>query len=555
MSQNFNKLEIRTLILNTINSFNDETSDAEFEANINFIVAAINTFNSEGKKFVCELLLKELAIRDGQQLDAIKFLLAEIATLEYVEDVAWKMLYNPDLTDIQKERYLQLLRALGGKIDVNELMNCINDIDAVVDEQAKSLLEVATVNPEAQIDFLDFLMSLPSTEQIILLKSLSEDFKGDEMANMLSPCLRIDLDKNVKKEVLSIMAQIPSYLSVKPLKTYISSSGDEDLKRSALLTLNQIKASGIDIDDEDILNLRENEICKDTTFHKAFLSQVDGCGNQGLIFSRITKSGKIIMFSTVINITDGIMDCFGLYHISETDFKKVITRFKANDTVVPITAEVAKYLLNQAEKNSSSFNSNLPYEYFCWSVYTCDIEENPIDYNSLLLENIEISESTLYKIYNTGDFDSWFFEYDDNTTVRDFINFAVEAGLNAQNPSELLEDKLDDIYQKVFTAERINTYTNMLKMSAFIFYLNNNFEMANIIMNVAKSLQEGNTIFLKDVLRRSVLQNLANIIAKEGDESEYNIFINQDDILKVSPEEAFKILKKYESYWDGIAYE
>ena len=555
MSQSFNKFDIRTLILNTINSINDETSDDEFESFNKLIVSAVNSFSNDAKKFVCELLLKELAIREGMQLDAIKFLLAEIATLENIEDAAWKMLYNPDLSDMQKERYLQLLRALGGKIDVNELMNCIDDIDAVVDEQAQNLLEIATVNPEAQIDFLDFLMSLPSTEQLILIKSLAEDFKGDEMANMLTPCLRIDLDKTVKQEILSIMGQIPSYLTVKPLKNYICSSGDEDLKRAALLTLNQIKASGIDIDDAKILNLRENEICRDTRFHKAFLSQVDGCGNQGLIFSRITDNGNIIMFSTVINCQDGIMDCFGLYHITENDFKKVITRFKANDTVVPVTAEVAKYLLNNAEKLSASSHSALPYEYTCWNVYTCDIEENPIDYNSLFIDDVEITEKTLYKLYDTGNYDSWFFEYDDNVEVRNFINHAVEIGLNAQNPMELLEDKIDDIFFKVYSKEKIRMYSNMLKMSAFIFYLNNNFEISNIAMNVSKSIEEGNTLFLKDILRRSVLQNLANIIAKDGEEQEYNLFVSHDDVLNISAEEAFNILKKYESNWDGVVYE
>ncbi len=551
MPEKLNKLQIRAMVFDIIKSYN---YDADFESELH--KENMRKLNSiEDKKFACEILLKELVLHEGFELDVIKYLIADFASLEMIENTIWEILYNPEIPDRQKEIYLQLLRAFGGKVDINELMNCMDDVESVVDEQTQGLLEIAAVNPEAQVDFLDFLMSLPAKEQILLLKSLSEDFKGDEMANMVTPCLRIDLEKEVKEEVLNIMRKIPSYLSVKPLKNFISSSGDEDLKKSALLTLNQIKASGIDIDNKEILNYREDTICKDSSFFKAFLSQVDGCGNQGLIFSRINSRNKIVMFSTVINVTDGIMDCFGLYDISENDFLKVVTRFKAHDYVIPITAEVAKYKLSQSEKKSSETNTHLPYEYFCWNVYTCDIEENPIDYDSLLVEKTNITSKELYTLYDTGVFDSWFFEYDDNIHVREYINYAITAGKNSDNPVTLVEEKTDDTYAKVFTNEKINEYVNMLRDSAFVFYMNDDFKSSNLCMNVANSILEGNTLFLKDVLKRSILQHLANIVAEGEEKHQTTIFDTKEDKPEITDKEAFKLMKLYESTWDSALYE
>ena len=546
MPEKLNKLQIRAMVFDIIKSYG---SSDDFDMKLH--EENIKKLNSiPDKKFVCEILLKELGTKKDAEFNIIKYLIADFAELEMIESTIWEILYNPELSDKQKDIYLQLLRAMGGKIDIDELMNCLNDAESLVDEQTKGFIEVATVNPEAQIDFLDFLMSLRSQEQLYLLKSLFDDFKGDEMANLFSPCLRIDLDKHVKEEIISMMGQMPSYLSVKPLKDFISSSGDEDLKKDALKALNQIRAAGIDIDNQEVMEYRENEICKETKFYKAFLSQVDGCGNQGLIFSRITKQNKIIMFSTVINSTDGIMDCFGLFDITENEFHKVLSRFRSNDIVVPVTAEVAKYKLTEAEKLSSQKGSRLPYEYFCWNVYTCDTESNPIDYEALLTEKINITKKDLYTLYDTGAFDSWFYEYDDNFEVQQLIDFTLEAAQNSADPVNIIENKIDDILYKVFKEDVIHSFSVMLADSAFVFYMNDDFKNANIAANVSKAIAEGNISFLKDILRRSVLQYLANIVAEENEEKEKNIFLSGKKEDKLSPEKAYKILKELENGWD-----
>jgi len=546
MSEKLNKLQIRAKVLEIIHSYKseDDLSSNFHDFNIKSLL------DLKEDKFVIEILLKELVSAENLQLAAIKLLISDIATLDMLEETIWNILKDKNITDKQKEKYLQLLRLLGGKIDVNMLMNCMDDFDNLLDEQTLELLQQATVNPEAQIDFLDFIFSLKQPEQIQLIKSLQDDFQGDELANILFPCLKINLNDTIKELVISILGASNSYIAVKPLKNFIEANSDNDLKKIAFKALNQLHSAGLEIDNEEILALRNLEVCKSSTFYKAYLSQVDGCGNQGLIFSRITDKKQIIMFSTVINITDGIIDCFGMHNIPIIDFQKVISRFKENDLVVPIEASEAKYILSEAEKINNHKTNTSPYEYVCWSVYTEDIEEKEIDYTNIFREEIKEYNNNIYsKLYDTEIFDSWFFEYDDNLEIQELIDNTIELSKEDTNIMyEKINSKIDEAYQKIFNKNKLDEYAKMLKRVAHVFHLNYNYDVANIALNLASAIQNGESKFLKDILRRSILQYLANIAAAD-EEQNNTIFKQNTKKISISEEEAFALLNTLEERW------
>ncbi len=555
MTDKLNKLQIRAVVLDIIKSYKkeDDFTSALHLANLK----KLNLI--QDNNFVIEILLKELVATTDLELEAVKYILADFATLESVESHIWTLLQDKSISDSKKEIYLQLLRTFGGKIDVPLLMNCMQDFDSVVDQQTLSLLEIATVNPEAQIDFLDFLFSLKKEEQIQLIKSLQDDFPGDELANIISPCLRIRLSDEVKSEVIEILANSKSYLAVKPLKNYVLANENDFLKKLAIKALNQLQNSGVDITNEEMINLRENEICKASKFYKAYISQIDGCGNQGLIFSRITTNNKILMFSVVINSADGIMDCFGLHEINSNDFQKVISRFKANDIVVPISSSIAKYKLLNAEKVNNLSGTPIPYEYLCWSVYTSDIESDSIDYDSLLTENICNFDKDLYEfLYESEVFDTWFFEYDDNREIQQLIDFLCSIKDKELNQIFLeIEAQIDDRYFNIFNPEKIEEYSIMLMEAAYIFYLNKDLKRSNIVANLSVAIKNGEMKFLKDVLRRSILQYLANIIAEENEDKSQNPFLMAKSKNKnsFSKEKAYELLRSLEQKWDGMFFD
>jgi len=548
MSEKLNKLQIRAKVLEIIKSYKSENDINSNSHDYN--VKLLTDLNED--KFVAEILLKELVSTDKVELMAVKALLADFASLELVEESIWNILKDKTIPDKQKEKYLNLLRFMGGKIDISLLMECMEDLNSVVDEQTQELLQLAAVNPEAQIDFLDFLCSLKPKEQMQLINSLQEDFQGDEMANILVPCLSLNLDNAVKEIIIPILGKSNSYIAVKPLKKFIEANVDVDLKKLALKALNQLNASGVEIDNNEILTLREREVCKNSVFYKAYLSQVDGCGNQGLIFSRISDNQQITMFSTVINISDGILDCFGLRNIPIRDFQKVITRFKENDLVVPISAGVAKYLLSFAEKINSESSNSAPYEYICWSVYLADVEEEKIDYEELIRDDIQEYNSSFFrKIYDTEFADSWFFEYDDNIHSQDLINYAIDvASEDIESVFSKIEAKIEEVYPKIFNEEKIEIYSNMLKRVAYIFYMNNNWDMASSVVNLSNAILKNETAFLKDVLRRSILQYLANIIADDEIEPS-TIFSKEDQKPTIAENLAFLMLNGLEEKWNN----
>ena len=551
MTNKLNKLQIRAKVFEIIKSY---TSEDDFASKLHIEnLRVLNEF--EDYEFVLEILMKELISSDGFELEAVQYILADYATLEMAENTIWNLLKDKNITDSKKEILLSLLRALGGKIDIPLLMDCMQNFDAVVDQQTQSLLQVAAINPEAQIDFLDFLSSLKTKEQVQLVKSLQDDFKGDELANILSPCLQINISDTLKEEVVEILASSNSYLAVKPIKTFILSTDIDELKKKAFKALNQLQSSGIDIDNDELLNIREHEVCKASKFYKAYLSQVDGCGNQGLIFSRITDDSKIIMFSTVINNKDGIIDCFGLHDISITDFQKVVKRFRDNDMVVPIEASEAKFLLKKAENINKNSRENISYEYLCWSVYLYDIEYTEVDYASLLTRKIENLDYRIYdELYSTEVFDSWFFEYDDNIDVQEFIDYVVEQkDMDISDLMDKIQEKLVILSAKLFTSEKISNYAEMLFNVARIFYINQDAEKANMAANLANAIQNGENRFFEDILVRSVLQYLADTVASQEEMNvKTNSIFSKQKTISISKEDAYKLLRNIEQMWDGM---
>ena len=96
-----------------------------------------------------------------------------------------------------------------------------------------------------------------------------------------------------------------------------------------------------------------------------------------------------------------------------------------------------------------------------------------------------------------------------------------------------------------------HTTLPVLKNVAFVFYWNNNFYLSNIVINLANTISIENNRFLKDILRRSVLQYLANIVAEDEDKV-VNSFKTESKKI-ISDETAFNLLNKLESRWDSIS--
>ena len=210
--------------------------------------------------------------------------------------------------------------------------------------------------------------------------------------------------------------------------------------------------------------------------------------------------------------------------------------------------------MQEAENLNSTKGSVIPYEYMCWSIYCCDI--TPVSTDFSILKNNEIKDfkyEDYTTLYDSTIFDTWFFEYDDNFEVQKLIDFAISLkDKNFATRIEQIENYIEDIYYKVFDLGKLNQYETMLLEAGYVFYLNKDFLRANITANLAEGIKNGETKFLKDVLRRSILQHLANIVA-EDDEPTNQFAFQKNNKPDVSKEEALEYLENLEEKWQRIS--
>ena len=119
------------------------------------------------------------------------------------------------------------------------------ETDEILDENTKQLLNTAIINPEVQIDFMDFLASLRTQDKITLLNSFGDDFSQDALANILIPvfCFQI-LPVQKAKEALKILGTTKSELALHILED-MSKIVTGELKQEVKRSLSTLKISGI----------------------------------------------------------------------------------------------------------------------------------------------------------------------------------------------------------------------------------------------------------------------------------------------------------------------
>ncbi len=540
MSDSLNKLQIKRIILDVIDKYED-ISDFRLPMHKQNI-KILNSINAHSS--VVDILLKEFYKAEDFKSEVISFIISSFASLEDVEEKLWTYLQDKNLSDEKKQKILSLLRTMGGKIDTTALYDYLDDFDNVVNKETQDLLETATINMEAQIDFIDFISTLPEDEQIMLLNCLKEDYDSDQIVAVFAPCLKYTQSPKIKELIIDILGKSKSYMSVEALKFVAQNSNDEKIRRLAIKALNQLKKDGIDIEDDEKVYLREKEICKATKFYKAYISEIDGSGEQGAMFARINENGFIEVFSVVLSITEGIVDCFGFSTITKKEFQKVLNRFRSESIVVPICAENLKYKLIEAQKINIEKNFPIPYEYICWSAYLYDIEETPIDYEKLFNTNsVDLVDKDYEYLYENEIFDTWFFEYEDDKTVDTFIKEVINSfEKTPEKINDIIESLIDKNFETIFTDEMKENYSKMLVEQAFIFNSNKQPKEADLCFALSKAILNNNDRFLKDVLRRTIIQYVSNLTFEEEDKKVDIQFKSKKEKPYLSKEKAIKFL-------------
>lgn len=470
--------------------------------------------NQDDKSIIIKLLFKELAnAKDNSPL--IKFLLLRYVEQEELTTKLWDLIKNPMSTNIAKIIALDILRDIDTDWSYEECENYLENPDELVDEDTKRLLSSAIINPEVQIDFLDFLNSLGEDDKVTLVESLANDYTGDELANILIPVFLSRPETKTGKTALKMLSETKSQLAFHALITANSIIKNSDLNiKKAISTL---KLAGIRED-----NTKEfySNLLKGSKPYKFYSTFPDGEGNQALIFSRIKSEGRIQFVAVVLNDYYGIRDCFGFNEISKFECDTIIERFYKTEKAVNVKPEEMKQILNYGEEISKNSKADISYEYICWRNLLSDTEINNSKISDYLKSKYKaevFNKDDFVKIESLDFFKYWFLTENYSDEFDNFINI-----LNSELSKNIefdIDEYIENEVLNVFYPEEQKTWYNRLLMCSYLYSVSNENDFAKLLYNLYNDVSENKTELLKIILRKSIYeyyvkQKMDNIIHK-----------------------------------------
>lgn len=523
-----NPFEIKSEILSIINNFSEEENPLVLNQCVKLLDEQADIATIE------KILFKELLNARASKEKIIRFLLQRYVQKERLVEQLWAILKNNMTSSEVKIIVLSYLRELETDWRYEDFESVGGaDIDEIVDDDTRRLLDTAIVNPEVQIDFLDFLSSVDMKDRILLVKSLGEDYTEDALANILVPIFLSQPESELGKEALNLLGESRSQLAYHALNSSYEYMSDV-LKPLVKKNLNLLKLAGIR---EDNSHEFYKNLLKNSKPYRSCATYPDGHGNQALIFSRTNSEKKVQFVAVVLNDYTGIRDCFGFNEISEFECDKIIERFYKDEKNIPLKPSVLKTLLNKGEQISKEKTSNwlLPYEYVCWKNLLSDIESESTDFEKILSLSVThrpISEDEFENLYNADFIDHWFLDAKYSSEFEEFVQCLDENILESDFD---VDDFVLRNLHNVFYEEEYIVWKNRLLTCAYIALNDGKAQEAEILFNVYydKGLYEK---LLIHILKRSVYEYYFSL--KFNTEENQNKFtLKQLDVIISSIED------------------
>lgn len=455
----------------------------------------------EDNTLIRKLLFKELINSDAKKIPIICFLLEHFIEKSDLIKGYWEILQNKALSGEIRITVLNILRELDSDWSFEDYN--FDDDDEILDENTKQMLNSAIINPEVQIDFMDFMQSIKVEDRITLINSLSDDFSEDVLANILIPVFESDPNSVIGQEALKLLAQTKSQLALRVLSKMIDRTKGE-LNQTVRKSLAELKMSGMRTD-----NTKEfySKILANTKPDKFYTTYPDGHGDMALIFTRVTNEGRVRFVSIVINIDTGIKDCFGFFDISQFECDKILERFLRDEKVASLSPSDFVSILYNAENTTIANNSdwNLPYEYVCWRNLLLDIDYQEEDIEHILKEQVvpaSVDNSIFDKLSGMKVSARWFLD----GNYSDEFEELIKKLKNTDDLNNLIEKCKDFVF---YDEEKIS-WCKKLKMCAFIKYAIGKDDESSMLYGLACNENIFDE-FLTEILKRSIYEYLITI--------------------------------------------
>lgn len=545
--EQLNKLQIKAEVLMVLSKLQTNIDAVNVDETLKTLAA------QEDKRAILDVLVKELTKSSEQKTILISFMALKLCEQKELEDALWEVLKNPAVADSTKTIILNVLKDMGNKVDYDKMEQFFDNPEEVIDADTQRLLQIAIINPEAQIDFLDFINSLSDTDKKLLVQSLGEDYSSDDLANILNPLVLYMPTSELGKAAIEILGSTKSQLALHTLFETLDFVDDEEVLALVKKNISKLKISGVREDNAE-------EFYKSILSSKpyqAYASYPDGHGNQALIFSRIRdeaeQNGSIQLVAVVVNDTYGVLDCFGFNEISQMEFERIVSRFYSGDEHVYLDAHVIKSILANAEKLTRKQSGKIPYEYICWRNLLSDIsvEAVPIELNlKSQLEQKTLSDEDLEKIYMLDFIQRWFFDTDYSDEFKALIeSFNAKIGANDFNID--LETTVQESLDKIFSVEQKNFLDKRILMSAYLKYLSGDKNEARFMYSLYFD-EDKKSKLATNIIRKSIYEYYITLKFKYKEEHKMtNIFAlkNKPKSSEISEKQINSMIVLIEKLW------
>lgn len=542
-----NKIQIKAEILTVLSKLQKNIDGINVEETLGVLL------QQEDKQSILDVLSKELIKAGEQKAVLVSFLIIKLCEKDKAEDTFWTALKNPSVPDSVKTIILNVLKDMGNRVDYNQLEEYFENPNDVIDADTQKLLQAAIINPEAQIDFLDFLNSLSEFDKKILVQSLGDDYSSDALANILNPLVLYTPESELGQTAIEILGTTKSQLALHTLLEALRFVDDEVTSALIKKNISKLKISGIR--DDNAIDFYKSLLASKPYF--SYTSYPDGHGNQAIIFSREKEDESIQMFAIVINDIYGLVDCFGFNNISKNEFERIVGRFYGNDEHIYLNPAIIKFMLLDSEKLTRKTGNKVSYEYLCWKTLLSDIQEEKVPLELILKSKCEQKPLSVNDLENIFMFDfvqKWFFDTEYNEEFRDLIS-ELNDKVKINNFDIDFESAIQKHFDKIYTANQKALLDKRLLMGTYLKYLSigrpNAKEEACLLYSLY--FDEKNKIKLaENILRKSIYEYYVTMKFKYKEASKAtNIFSmrNKQTDLELTLKQIESAIAKIESLW------
>ncbi len=442
------------------------------------------------------------------------------------------MLQSQSLSDECKYKIVQMLRIIGGDCDYTTIPTYFDNPEEVLDKETKRLLESAVFNPEAMLDFLDFISAVSYSDRSLLLQSLKLDYEGDVLANIVYPILYSDFEDDFKLDVIDILSDSKSSIAIAPFNYLIEVSDNKNIVNACKIGLKKLKLSGAK---EEIADEYFRNVVKTSMPFEFFTTIPDGNGNQALLVSRCSEDRKCLLSAVVINDRKGIVDCFGFYNISDKELIKVISKFYQSEGKYKVNQGYIKTQIDNAINTNIKNKRLFPYEFICWSPLTSDFA--PLDYSleDYIKTNCKMTDfeqdeflTLLTKEYTMR----WFITPEENSIINDLVEKIYNLPeLDIEEINNSILSNIDNILND----DAISLWKNRIVNLIYLLHNNSDARNADIFYTMLND-EKYFKMFKSILLQRSV----------------FNYFVAKKENLKDSKltTNIFRLRNKSEEKYD-----